>query len=94
MADERRARRDRRELPRRVPELRTIAHYAHRINAGHARLEVVVEVNEGMRLVAMFGCNCVAIEPVGTGHSSVRIEACRDHREPVVPFDRRAGNRC
>lgn len=94
LADERRARRDRRELPRRASELRTIAHYSHRINARHSRLEVVVDGSESMRLVAMFACNCVAVEPVGTGATNVRITTCTDHRPPYVAFDRRSGKRC
>jgi hypothetical protein len=94
LAEERRARRDRRELPRRASELRTIAHYENRIQARNSRLEVVVDGTEGMRLVAMFGCNCVAIEPVGAGAANVRINTCTEHRPPYVAIDRRSGNRC
>lgn len=93
MADERRERRDRREQPRRRSDLRTIAHYARRIGAGQTRLEVIVDGTEGLRLVAMFGCGCVAVEPVGAGPASVRTEPCSEHVEPPVTLDRRSGNR-
>ena len=93
MADERRERRDRREYPRRRNDMRTIAHYARRIGAGHTRLEVIVDGTEGLRLVAMFQCGCVAVEPVGSGPASVRTETCTEHAAPVVHVDRRRGNR-
>lgn len=94
LADERRERRDRRENPRRRSDLRTIAHYARRIGAGHTRLEVIVDGTEGLRLVAMFQCGCTAVEPVGAGPASVRTEACAEHAEPVVAQERRRGSRC
>lgn len=93
LAEERRERRDRRELPRRRADIRTIAHYARRIGAGHTRLEVIVDGTEGLRLVAMFGCGCVAVEPVGAGPATVRTETCVDHADPVVTVDRRRGGR-
>jgi hypothetical protein len=93
LADERRERRDRRELPRRRSDLRTIAHYARRIEAGHTRLEVIVDGTDGLRLVAMFQCGCVAVEPVGAGPVDVRVEACIEHAEPPVTLDRRRGTR-
>ncbi len=93
LADERRGRLDRRESPRRFSDARTIAHYARRINAGHTRLEVIVDGNDGLRLVAMFQCGCVATEPVGAGQSNVRTEPCTGHTEPLVTLDRRTGSR-
>ena len=93
LAEERRARRDRREQPRRVADLRTIAHYARRIGAGHTRLEVIVDGTEGLRLVAMFQCGCTAVEPVGAGSATVRAEPCTEHAVPAVTVDRRRGNR-
>jgi hypothetical protein len=93
LAEERRERRDRREAPRRRADLRTIAHYARRIEAGHTRLEVIVDGTEGLRLVAMFGCGCVAVEPVGAGPVSVRAEPCTEHAEPPVTLDRRHSSR-
>ncbi|MGA2394363.1 MAG: hypothetical protein ABSH03_13575 [Candidatus Lustribacter sp.] len=93
LADERRERRDRRDHPRRRADMRTIAHYARRIGAGHTRLEVIVDGTEGLRLVAMFQCGCVAIEPVGTGPATVRTETCAEHTDPVVTVDRRRGSR-
>jgi len=93
LADERRERRDRRESPRRHSDLRTIAHYARRIEAGHTRLEVIVDASEGLRLVAMFQCGCVAVEPVGAGPITVRAEPCTEHAEPSVTVDRRRGSR-
>ena len=93
LADERRERRDRREMPRRQSDLPTIAHYARRIEAGHTRLEVIVDGTDGMRLVAMFQCGCVAVEPVGAGPISVRTEPCTEHGEPPVTLDRRRGRR-
>jgi hypothetical protein len=89
LADERRARRDRREQPRRRTDLRTIAHYARRIEAEKTRLEVIVDGKDGLRLVAMFGCGCVAVEPVGAGPVTVRAEPCTEHAEPAVDVDRR-----
>jgi hypothetical protein len=93
LADERRDRRDRREHPRRRADMHTIAHYARRIGAGHTRLEVIVDGTEGLRLVAMFGCGCIAIEPVGTGPAAVKTETCAEHAEPAVTVDRRRGSR-
>jgi hypothetical protein len=93
LADERRARNDRRELPRRRGDLRTIAHYARRINAGHTRLEVIVDGSDGLRLVAMFQCGCTAIEPVGAGPATVRTDPCAVHTDPAVTVDRRRGDR-
>lgn len=93
LADERRERRDRREHPRRRADLRTIAHYARRIGAGHTRLEVIVDGTEGLRLVAMFQCGCVAIEPVGNGPASVHTDTCAEHSDPVVTVERRRGSR-
>jgi hypothetical protein len=93
LADERRARSDRRDAPRRLSDVLTIAHYASRIGAGHARLEVIVDGTDGLRLVAMFKCGCTAVEPVGSGSSTVRVEPCTDHTEPVVAPDRRRNNR-
>jgi hypothetical protein len=93
LADERRARNDRREAPRRVADIRTIAHFARHIGAGHTRLEVIVDGTDGLRLVAMFQCGCVAQEPVGAGPGTVRTEPCTEHTEPPVTLDRRCGNR-
>jgi hypothetical protein len=93
LADERRARSDRRETPRRVSDMRTIAHFARRIGAGHTRLEVIVDGTDGLRLVAIFQCGCVAIEPVGAGPGSVRTKPCTEHAEPAVTLDRRRGSR-
>lgn len=93
LAEERRERRDRREMPRRRADIRTIAHYARRIGAGHTRLEVIVDGTDGLRLVAMFQCGCVAIEPVGAGPAGVRTETCAEHTDPVVTVDRRRGGR-
>jgi len=73
--------------------MRTIAHYARRIEAGHTRLEVIVDGTEGLRLVAMFQCGCVAVEPVGAGPITVRTEPCDEHAEPSVTLDRRRGTR-
>jgi len=73
--------------------MRTIAHYARRIGAGHTRLEVIVDGTDGLRLVAMFQCGCIAIEPVGTGPATVRTETCAEHTDPVVTVDRRRGSR-
>jgi hypothetical protein len=80
-------------MPRRSADLRTIAHYARRIGAGHTRLEVIVDGTDGLRLVAMFKCSCVAIEPVGAGPATVRTEPCADHSDPSVVLDRRRGRR-
>ena len=93
LADERRERRERREQPRRGNDVRTIAHYARRIQAGQTQLEVIVDGTDGLRLVAMFQCGCVAVEPVGAGPVSVRAEPCTDHSDPLVTVDRRRGNR-
>jgi hypothetical protein len=93
LADERREKRDRRDMPRRRTDLRTIAHYARRIEAGHTLLEVIVDGTDGLRLVAMFQCGCVAVEPVGAGPISVRAEPCTEHAEPPVTLDRRRGKR-
>ena len=93
LADERRARRDRREMPRRRSDLLTIAHYARRIGAGHTRLEVIVDSTDGLRLVAMFKCGCTAIEPVGAGTETVKTGACDEHVDPSVDVDRRRGAR-
>ena len=93
LADERRDRRDRRELPRRRNDLQTIAHYARRIGAGHTRLEVIVDGTDGLRLVAMFKCGCSAVEPVGAGAATVRTDSCAAHANPPVALDRRRGSR-
>jgi hypothetical protein len=89
LADERRERRERREQPRRLSDLRTIADVARYIGAGQTRLEVIVDGNEGMRLVAMFQCGCVAVEPIGAGPASVRTEPCVEHGATEVTIDRR-----
>jgi hypothetical protein len=89
LEEERRARRDRRDQPRRRSDLRTIAHYARYIGAPQTHCDVVVDASEGMRLMAQFPCDCVAIEPVGTGPAAVRAAPCRDHAEPAVKVDRR-----
>jgi len=94
LVEERRERRDRRELPRRRADIRTIAHYARRIGAGHTRLEVIVDGTDGLRLVAMFQCGCVAVEPVGAGPApGVRTETCADHADPEVVVERRRRRR-
>jgi hypothetical protein len=93
LSDERRARNDRRDSPRRVMDIRTIAHYARRIGAGHTRLEVIVDGTDGLRLVAMFQCGCTAIEPVGAGPINVRTDPCTEHVAPAVTHDRRRSNR-
>ena len=93
LTEERRARSERRSQPRRRSDLRTIAHVARRIAAGHTRLEVIVDGNEGLRLVAMFQCGCVAVEPVGAGPTVVRTEPCAEHAEHAVTVDRRRGSR-
>lgn len=93
LADERREPRDRREYPRRRTDVRTIAHYARRIGAGRTRLEVIVDGTDGLRLVAMFDCGCVGIEPIGAGPVTVRTETCGDHADPIVTVDRRRGSR-
>jgi hypothetical protein len=92
LADERRARRDRRESPRRRDDLRTIAHYARRIGAEETPLEVVVDGADGLRLIAMFKCGCSAVEPVGEGAATVGTETCDEHADPPVTIDRRRGN--
>lgn len=93
LPQERRDRRDRREQPRRRSDLRTIAHYARRIDAGQTRLEVIVDGTDGLRLVAMFQCGCVAVEPVGSGTTSLKLETCAAHADPVVMLERRRGSR-
>jgi hypothetical protein len=90
---ERRDRNDRRDQPRRRSDLRTIAHYARRIEAEKTRLEVIVDGTEGLRLVAMFQCGCVAFEPVGSGNAGVSAEPCAEHSAPIILTDRRRGNR-
>jgi hypothetical protein len=89
LASERRARPDRREQPRRRAELQSIAHVARRISAGQTRLEVIVDGTNGMRLVAMFACGCIAAEPIGAGDPSVRAEWCGAHAAPAVTIERR-----
>jgi hypothetical protein len=93
LAQERRDRSDRRTQPRRRADLRTIAHYARRIEADKTRLEVIVDGTEGLRLVAMFQCGCVAYEPVGAGPTGVSAEPCSGHAPPPVIIDRRRGSR-
>jgi hypothetical protein len=93
LSEERRARPDRREVPRRRTDLRSISHYARRIGAGHTRLEVIVDGTDGLRLVAMFKCGCSAVEAVGTGAAAVRVDACTEHADPDVTIDRRSGHR-
>jgi|GEM_PF-3887288 hypothetical protein len=90
---ERRDRSDRREQPRRHSDLRTIAHYARRIEAEKTRLEVIIDGTEGLRLVAMFECGCVAFEPVGAGPVGVSAEPCAEHAPEIVSTDRRRSNR-
>ena len=90
---ERRARHNRREQPRRRADVHTIAHFARHIAAGQTRLEVIVDGNDGLRLVAMFQCGCIASEPIGAGASSLRIETCAGHQEPPVTVERRRGRR-
>jgi len=80
LADERRARSDRRETPRRVSDMRTIAHFARRIGAGHTRLEVIVDGTDGLRLVAIFQCGCVAIEPVAPDRAAFAPSLHRTRR--------------
>jgi hypothetical protein len=93
LTEERRDRSDRRQQPRRRSDLHTIAHYARRIEAEKTRLEVIVDGTEGLRLVAMFQCGCVAYEPVGAGPAGVTAEPCAEHAPPIVTIDRRRGNR-
>jgi hypothetical protein len=93
IAEERREKSDRRRHPRRRTDMRTIAHYAHAIEAGETRLEVIVDGADGMRLVAMFQCGCVAIEPIGAGATSLRTEPCSAHAPVPVSVDRRRGPR-
>src|ERR1700677_1933678 len=93
LTEERRDRSDRRAQPRRSSDLRTIAHYARRIQAERTRLEGIVDGTEGLRLVAMFQCGCVALAPVGAGPTGVTTEPCVDHAAPIVTIDRRRGNR-
>ena len=89
LTKDRREREDRRRTPRRRSDMRTISHFADAIEAGRSGLEVIVDGSEGLRLVAMFACGCVAIEPVGEGVSSVEIEACKMHASPGIKNDRR-----
>jgi hypothetical protein len=88
---DRRAASDRRRTPRRRADLVSIAQVAQRIAAGETRLEVIVDGTEGLRLVAVFACGCSAIEPVGAGKPSVRLEPCSAHGEPPVKRERRRG---
>jgi hypothetical protein len=90
LTDERRESRDRRQMPRRRADMRTIAHFARGIDAGESRLEVIVDGGDGIRMVAMFTCGCLAIEPIGEGRPSLHIEACPRHVEPVVVHERRS----
>ncbi len=69
--------------------MRTIAHFASGIGAGDTRLEVIVDGDDGMRLVGMFQCGCVAIEPIGEGPRLLRLEPCVPHAEPKISRDRR-----
>ena len=92
LATDRRASVDRRRVPRRRADLQSIAHFAQAVSAGETRLEVIVDGTDGLRLVALFACGCSAIEPVGAGMPSVRIEACPAHVEPVVARERRRGD--
>jgi len=89
LADERRDARDRRCEPRRRADLGSIAQIARRIDAGQTRLEVIVDGNEGMRLVAMFACGCSATEPIGEGRATVQTETCAEHAAPTVTNERR-----
>ena len=89
LAQERRESDDRRRTPRRRADLRTIAHFAYSIGAGETRLEVIVDGADGMRLVAMFQCGCVAIEPIGVGPRTLRTEPCPAHFPPTVARERR-----
>lgn len=93
LGSERRDRSDRRQRPRRRADVRTIADFAHGINAGETRLEVIVDGTEGLRLVGMFECGCIAVEPVGNGAAHVKLETCAAHREPAVDIERRRGSR-
>jgi len=86
---DRRAANDRRKAPRRRADLRTIAELAERIDAGRTRLEVIVDGTEGLRLVAVFACGCSAVEPVGAGKTTLRVEACATHAEPPIARERR-----
>ena len=89
LADERREASDRRRSLRRRNDVRTIAHFARRIDAGQTRLEVIVDSVEGLRLVAMFTCGCSAIEPVGAGEAPLRTVPCAQHAAPRIEHDRR-----
>lgn len=90
LAQERREPDDRRRTPRRRADMHTIAHFAHAIKAGETRLEVIVDGGaDGMRLVAMFQCGCVAIEPVGAGTRELRTEPCPAHSLPPIARERR-----
>lgn len=93
LGSERRDRSDRRQRPRRRSDVRTIADFAHDIRAGETRLDVIVDGSEGLRLVGIFECGCIAVEPVGDGAARVKIEACTVHREPKVDVERRRGSR-
>lgn len=89
LAVERRERRDRREQPRRQSDFSSIAHVARRIDAGHTKLEVMIDAADGMRLVAEFACGCSASEPIGDGTSAVRIASCAQHAVTPPGADRR-----
>jgi hypothetical protein len=89
LADERRRRSDRRQHPRRRADMRSIAHFARVIGAGETRLEVIVDGLEGLRLVALFGCGCLATEPIGDGKARVTIEPCPAHLVPALVIERR-----
>ena len=93
LTEERRDRRDRREQPRRRTDLRTIAHYARRIEADKTRLEVIVDGTDDLRLVATFQCGCIAFEPVGAGPVGISSEPCAQHAPPIILTDRRRGSR-
>ncbi len=93
LTEERRDRSERRAQPRRRSDIQTIAHYARRIEAEKTRLEVIVDGTDGLRLVAMFQCGCVAFEPVGAGSVGVSSEPCAHHAPPIILKDRRRGSR-
>jgi hypothetical protein len=92
MTMDRRAVSDRRRAPRRRSDLQTIAQYAARVAGEEMLLDVVFDGVDGLQLIAAFDCGCVAIEPVGNGKRSVRIEPCDEHLEPPVAVDRRRGS--
>lgn len=93
LSSERRERTDRRGRPRRRADARDIADYAYSIAAGETRLEVIVDGSEGLRLVAMFECGCVAVEPVGAGATRLTVETCAAHKAQPVANERRRGER-